>query len=45
MNGKKKTPEVRLSNLRADVGQTADPGRRTEKCVFGCNFETAAVKR
>lgn len=33
-----------VGNLIADVGQTADPGRRTEKCVFGCSFETADVK-
>lgn len=44
MNEPKGTSEVWLSNLIADVGQTADPGRRTENCAFGCNFETADVR-
>lgn len=44
MNEQKGTSEVCLSNLITDVGQTADPGRRIKKCVFGWNFETADVK-
>lgn len=34
----KKEPAVCLSNLIADVGQTADPGQLAEKSVFGYNI-------